>query len=575
MTNRIFSVFGALCLLLAGTGGASAESGLTYLEQGWKEDLRADFYFTPQGSRIMPYGWFLALESLDGQGRFSDPDHLARYGLIPPDGPHPLNPGGLPIGFTIEPLESRPRPSPAQSGLAYLALEPDPGGTQASDRFLGLTCAACHTSTVTVDGRPIRIDGAPANFDFDSFYADLAAAVSLTLFDPERFHRFAASILEVDTPTGAAALRLQFAEFEAKIAGDAAIRRPELQSGFGRVDALTQIVNAVAATDQGEPANLRAVAAPTSYPPLWLTPQLEFVQWNPIAASPIGRNGGQVLGVFGNAALKGEPQDWYSSSILLKELHALERWVAQLKPPDWDEAIFGSIDQTLAAEGAELFRKSCAPCHNMAPYRETDPAANFFGKTFIEIGRVDYKTVGTDPAYVEALTLRLVRTNEATAPLLGGQGVVPAANFFLKSVGAVIGRAMSEAGLTDEEKAALNGFRLRRTPSGRPAPYTPPSIRDLKASPLAGAWATGPYLHNGSVPTIYELLSPVAERRKVFWTGGRELDREKLGFVSSSAPGRFRFDTSLRGNGNGGHLYPSRGLEHRERMAIIEYLKTQ
>jgi hypothetical protein len=111
-------------------------------------------------------------------------------------------------------------------------------------------------------------------------------------------------------------------------------------------------------------------------------------------------------------------------------------------------------------------------------------------------------------------------------------------------------------------------------PGGQPTPYLPESLTMLKAGPLDGIWASGPYLHNGSVPTIYELLSPVAERRAVFWTGGRELDRERLGFVSDDAPGRFRFDTALPGNRNIGHEYPPRGLTHDERMALVEYLKT-
>jgi hypothetical protein len=59
----------------------------------------------------------------------------------------------------------------------------------------------------------------------------------------------------------------------------------------------------------------------------------------------------------------------------------------------------------------------------------------------------------------------------------------------------------------------------------------------------------------------------------VFWTGGRELDRERLGFVSDEAAGLFRFDTSLPGNRNTGHVYPPQGLSSEERLAIIEYLK--
>ena len=544
---------------------ASAQAP-TFLDQGWSKQIRELYYFTPQGSRMIPYAWFMALETPDGKGMFADAEHLRRYGLIPADEPHPLNPDMLPIGFAIDP----PR---APESDAALAVSPNPTGSPG--QYLGLTCAACHTATVTVEGRPIRIDGGAANFDFDTFYADLATAVTRTLFDPERFQRFASRVLVTGSVTGLPDLQLQFAAFQARMAGEAVIRRPTLISGFGRVDALTQIVNALAATDQSAPPNLRAVDAPTSYPPLWLTPELEFVQWNPIAGSPIGRNGGEVLGVFGTASLSGDPQGWFSSSILLKQLHALETWVADLKPPKWDEGIFGPINKDVTAKGDELFRQFCKGCHNMAPYSRTDPAANFFGKTFIEIGRVPYRSTGTDTVYVESLAQRLVRTNAATAPLLDNKEVVPAAAYFLRTVGAIISRAMDVAGLSEKEKIVIGGFRLRKSATGQPESYSPPSLTDLKASPLAGIWATGPYLHNGSVPTVYELLSPEQERRRVFWTGGRELDRERLGFVSDDAPGRFRFDTSLPGNRNTGHLFPRKGLTHDERMAIIEYLKTQ
>ena len=213
----------------------------------------------------------------------------------------------------------------------------------------------------------------------------------------------------------------------------------------------------------------------------------------------------------------------------------------------------------------------------MPPYQRTDPSVNLFGRTFIEIGRVDYKEIGTDPVYIDSLVQRLVRTNEATAGLNDGKLVVPAVQYFSNAVGAIISRAMDELGLTEAEKIALAGFRLRppKTAGGRPEPYVPTSLTDLKAGPLAGVWATGPYLHNGSVATVYELLSPVDERRKVFWTGGRELDRTRLGFLSDDAPGRFRFDTDVPGNGNMGHLYPPGGLTPEQRMAIVEYLKTQ
>jgi hypothetical protein len=163
-----------------------------------------------------------------------------------------------------------------------------------------------------------------------------------------------------------------------------------------------------------------------------------------------------------------------------------------------------------------------------------------------------------------------------TAGDFGGRSLVSAPEFFNVTVGKIVTHALNKLNLSDDEKAAINGFRLRppSSPGGPPQPYVPPSLTDLKASPLPGIWASGPYLHNGSVPTIYELLSPVAERRAVFWTGGQELDVKRLGYVSDDAPGKFRFDTSLTGNHNTGHVYPPEGLTPDARSAIIEFLKT-
>lgn len=540
-------------ILIAATalaGSAAAETSappLLNLDQGWSDDLRERFYFTPQGSHMIPADWFAVLERPDGQGRLGDPAWLERFGFIPPDGPSDLNAGGYPIGFAVDEDANR----------------------------LGFTCAACHTANVEVNGQKIRVDGAPAHVDFDSFYQTLAGAVSLTLLDPERFGRFAAA-LGADTAEAQARLQGELAAYELSLSADAVLRRPVVASGFGRVDALTQIVNSLAVRDQREPRNLYPVAAPTSYPPLWLTPELEFVQWNPIASSPIARNGGQVLGVFGRTDLApGSGANAFRSTMRLADLGLMEEWLQSLTPPAWDEALMGPIDRDLAATGETLFRDNCAGCHNMAPYTRTDPAENHFGKTFIKIGRVDFRKVGTDPTYMRNLLTRRIATNETTAPLFDGAPIVPAPSFFAGAVGSAVRRAMSEAGLSQEEILALNGFRFRTGADGQPEPYAPPGLTDLKAGPLAGVWATGPYFHNGSVPTVYEVLSPPEERRAVFWTGGEALDLERLGYESADAPGRFRFDTALPGNGNGGHRFPSRGMSHEERMAVIEYLKTR
>ena len=95
--------------------------------------------------------------------------------------------------------------------------------------------------------------------------------------------------------------------------------------------------------------------------------------------------------------------------------------------------------------------------------------------------------------------------------------------------------------------------------------------------PLDGVWLRAPYLHNGSVPTLRDLLALPEARPKIFYRGYAVYDYENLGFVSSGAAAEasgFRFDTTERGNGNQGHLYGT-GLDEDEVNALLEYLKTR
>jgi len=152
---------------------------------------------------------------------------------------------------------------------------------------------------------------------------------------------------------------------------------------------------------------------------------------------------------------------------------------------------------------------------------------------------------------------------------------VPAGVYFIRSVAAVVEAGLAKLGLSEEEKRAYHGFRFRppASPDLPPEAYRAPSITDLKAGPLVGIWATGPFLHNGSVPNVFELLSPVEARSKAFWVGSNDLDTQRLGFASVEKPGLFRFDTSLPGNSNAGHSYPPTPYTDEERRAVIEYLK--
>jgi hypothetical protein len=124
----------------------------------------------------------------------------------------------------------------------------------------------------------------------------------------------------------------------------------------------------------------------------------------------------------------------------------------------------------------------------------------------------------------------------------------------------------------------------------------PQQVAGYKPRPLEGVWATPPFLHNGSVPSIYQMLLPPTQRDKRFAVGNRLYDARHLGFSTDAVDGGFVLDTSIAGNPNSGHAFIAtpqqlaaakrdpKGhalppgvigplLSDGERYAILEYLK--
>ena len=111
------------------------------------------------------------------------------------------------------------------------------------------------------------------------------------------------------------------------------------------------------------------------------------------------------------------------------------------------------------------------------------------------------------------------------------------------------------------------------------------SIKAYKGRPWNGIWATAPYLHNGSVPTLYDLLLPATSRDSdppetqyrptKFMVGSRELDVEKVGFKHGETEYEgFLFDTSKPSNSNEGHEYQVRRFTDQDRWDLVEFLKS-
>ena len=97
---------------------------------------------------------------------------------------------------------------------------------------------------------------------------------------------------------------------------------------------------------------------------------------------------------------------------------------------------------------------------------------------------------------------------------------------------------------------------------------------EYEARPLNGIWATAPYLHNGSVPTLDALFRKAADRPMIFTVGTRAFDTRKVGLAEPPAPSTLpKLDTTLSGNSNAGHEFGV-SLSENERTWLIEYLKT-
>ena len=174
-----------------------------------------------------------------------------------------------------------------------------------------------------------------------------------------------------------------------------------------------------------------------------------------------------------------------------------------------------AVDATLAASGASLYSAHCAECH--------DPGAKRTGTV------IPLEEIGTDRHRFDMWT-----ANAATA--YNGYG--------------------------DGHAWKFSGFR---------------KLNGYTATPLDGIWLTGPYLHNGSVPTLADLLEAPANRPVKFWRGYDLFDAAKVGFVVQG-PEAERvgtvYDTTLPGNANAGHTYGTE-LPADQKRALLEYLKTR
>lgn len=383
-------------------------ANLVTLEQNWTHAESSDFYNNPQGSKLMPYSWFLALEVKESELPFRGKDNIQKIGYLArtPDG---KNPDGLPVGFTRD------------------------------GEHVGFTCAACHTQLIVHDSKAFLIDGAPTLADFELFLRSLVDSIDATVSDSTKFKRFADKVIggSATVPQRDDLLnQLKAALTFRKGYNDRNLSRQNdshPRYGPGRVDAIGAIFNEVSAVAAKLPDNHFPANAPVSYPFLWDTPHHDKVQWNGsvdntvnILAQPIfgtkhigalGRNAGEVLGVFGTfeVANDGILPKGYPSSVKLQNLIAIEESVRKLWSPKWPTEAFGPINLGTVATGEALFRSHCITCHQPMTDR-TDEDREV--KAWLD------HSVGTDEMMARNFLTREVATGEFKGQYINVPGLV-------------------------------------------------------------------------------------------------------------------------------------------------------
>ncbi|MFL0809789.1 MAG: hypothetical protein K6L76_05190 [Agarilytica sp.] len=512
--------------------GYSLPESLSTLEQNWSDDIRQQFHFTGFGSKIMPYDLFMNLEQATSDVLLSDNQLMKALGFITQD-KAANNPDGLPVGFT-------------HTGTGWI----------------GISCAACHTGLLSFEGTRYLIDGAPGMLNFSQFESEISTALNAHLNDHEKFQRLAqrmgaASEKEQQSLKNVIEARATF--FDRRLYTN----RVDVDYGYGRLDAFGRIFNAVTSAALEMPENYHQPDAPVSIPMLWDASHFDLVQWNGSAPNknpgPLGQNVTTALAVYGeiNMLEKG----WgYKSSVDIVELGYIQSKLYDLMSPKWDESIFGDINDALAEKGKNIYVEQCKACHELIDDR--DP------KRKIRAKLVDTKLIGTDPLMAK----NFATFTSKTGPLEGKDLAIVAGETFGEeaatinvvinaTIGAILRRPIDTITAYVTEDADVYSAKLDLTRQA------------YKARPLNGIWATGPFLHNGSVPTIYDLLKGEEERPKQFYVGGSELDAKHLGMRHDNQDNTSLFDTSLPGNANTGHTIAT-SLRDEDKWALIEYLKT-
>jgi len=567
---------------------STAATSPVLTDQGgkWTDSARQKYYTQDQGSRIMPLKWINALKQANGAPFMAD--SLGRYGYLPnPKSPEP----GLPVGFIA--------------------------AKENGDKFIGMTCSACHTRQIDVSGISYRLDGGPAITDMQGFMGDLDTAVNTVLTDPVAFTEFARAVLGASPKKQGedklrADLAAWFLPYDTIVKGSLPTESPW---GPSRLDAVSMIFNRVSGLDIGPaptymiPENIKRADAPARYPFVWNAPIQDITQWPGFAPNGnrilgLSRNIGEVFGVF--AVLHPKKDDSRllkinyvkNNSANFHGLNKLESLIKKIGPPKWP----WTLDKALAAEGEKVFYKkdlaqhneSCADCHGIKKGKMRSFTHETWATPILD--------VGTDSREVNLLGSQVKTGVLEGAVIFPNKPPLKAVDSAFSVLGTVVGGSILQHylpvelspkerkeqskldKLVSKFKTEVDKFEdlddlgslddLKETFQVKEPTATPSYPYESRV--LRGIWAAAPYLHNGSVQSLAELLTP-SEKRLAEFKVGPAYDPDKVGLAVEQTKFNFTLkttDCSDRNSGNSrcGHDYGT-GFTDIEKKALLEYLK--
>lgn len=622
---------------------------IRYLDQGWSESDSLWFYTTTQGSNLLPYDFFLELEQKDKPEPFRSNENINRYRYLPQK-PTSSNPDGLPVGFVKDEYKGKGYIGPTCAACHTGQINYRGSGIRIDGGPAGADMETFLKDMVRALNATIENDQTRQRFVKKVLAHGNYAAEDDVIRDLKKYTLRLATYTHVNhSPTDYGYYRLDafgriynrvlehiISPRQLRMVVHQVLSEDEAKDILKYVDKKDlisseerdQILERIALLPPMQQARIRhklynPANAPVSYPFLWDISQHDYVQWNALASNaglgPVGRNTGEAIGVFGTLDWEKKKgfslssfisgQGWFgthikfNSSINVRNLRRLESHLIKLQSPQWPQDIFPAIDPRRAANGERVFNQYCANCH--AEIERTDPER----RVVAHLSAVS--EVGTDPK-MATNSVKYMGYSGILRNQYVGTGVGDILINERAPVSALLTKTtLSTVATPDPDKIFLRRwaewsydlvslfFDNEIKPSIKHGNYVADatvnpyaSLFSYKARSLNGIWATAPYLHNGSVPTLYDLLLPKKRpgdpsdgeyRPDEFEVGSREFDPVKVGLKSSGYKG-FTFKTSLPGNSNAGHEYASgftpqadgtklEKLGKEDRLDLLEYLK--